>query len=602
VSGAHVFVDGVEAGVTGDTPVRIPLITGSYEVRLEKPRYTPAAGHVPVAPGQTTVVGTITPVLNIPPIALLSDRDGVDVMAGGVSLGRMVTLSTLRAQVSPDESRALDRFVASAKLDPHTAAGIIIRQPPLDRAVTMSFHRDCFVDDTRSIALTSDLLGTLDPAEPIAWLGDAAVLRLQADVGTVRIASIPSDADVFLDGQLAGRTPFDREVCAGAHRIRIKHRIGSYNIATTVTRGRTEAVDVTLKPDLAFLGAVDSAGAAAPDLAALVDRALAVGVTSYHLASRQELPPETKPWADGLTAELVAAVDKGDRDAIARLQTQAGANYDAALLLCAVRRPGAAQIDLLLFWTDHASVDRIAIAGGTSLAGAIAQINAPVDVGNLTYQSDIGVRVAETDLTAARLLIVAVRPGSTADAAGVKPGETIDAVDRAPSTAVHLADTIASRKPGDLIVLRVVNANGNARDVSIAVRRVAARVPAFDTTRPGNTLIARLTAQAILTSASGDRDLIAFNLAVTYMRYGDWRRALGLLTALTNVPRGEGIGPGMAKYLAARCHEELGERDQALALYKDAAAIDGEVASDDGATVGALSRYRLAWLAGRGGH
>ena len=234
------------------------------------------------------------------------------------------------------------------------------------------------------------------------------------------------------------------------------------------------------------------------------------------------------------------------------------------------------------------------------LAVAIEQLNAPVDVSDLVYRNDIGLRVAETELPAAPLLVVAVQPGSAAEVAGIKRGETIGAVDRSPSTAEQLADKIAMRKPGDLIVLQVAGGNAVTRDVSIALQRVARRAPVFDSSVPGNALIARLTARLLITTAPADRDLIAFNLAATYMRFGEWRRALGLLTALTNVPRGDGIGPGMAKYLAGRCHEELGERDLAIARFKDAATADDEVAVDDGATVATLARQRLAAL-GAGG-
>lgn len=599
VPGAHVLVDGLDVGVTGETAVRASLIAGTYEVRIEKARFKTAIGRATVTTGQTLTLSDLVPVQNIPPVALLSDRDGVDVVADNVSAGRMMKLATLRTQISAEESAAIDRFVVLAKLDPQTAAGLLLRQPALDRPMTIRFHRECFVDETRPIALTSAVLDTLDPLEPVAWLGNSAVLRMVPDVGTVRIASTPSDADVFLDGQLVGRTPFERDVCAGPHRIRIRHRIGSYNIAATITRGRTEAIDVPLKPDVAFLGAVDPSGAAVPDLTALVDRALATGLTSYHLASRQDLPPEVKPWTDALTAALAAAADKGDRDAVTRLQKQAGANFDAPLLLCAVRRAGAAQFDVLLFWNEHPDVDRVTVAGTTDkqLASAVEQINAPLDVGELIARNDIGVRVAETGLPSSALLIVAVRPGSAAAVAGLKVGESIAAVDRTPATAAQMADKIAARKPGDLIVLQVVGANAAARDVSMALQRVVRRAPVFDTTWPGNSLIAKLTARSLGTTTPAERDLIAFNLAATYMRFGEWRQALALLTSLPNIPRGEGVGPGMAKYLAARCREELGERDQAIALYKEAAGIEDEVATDDGATVGALARYRLAAMA-----
>jgi hypothetical protein len=602
VRGAHVLIDGVEMGVIGDAPVRATLIAGAYEVRLEKPRFTTAMGRATVVAGQTITVSDITPVRNIPPMALLSDRDGVDVFTDAVGVGQMVKLSTLRSQISAEESAAIDRYVALARLDPQTAAGIMVRSPALDRSVTMRFHRECFVDETRQLALTSAFLDTLDLTETVAWLGDAAVLRLQPDVGTLRIASTPSDADVLLDGQLVGRTPFEREVCAGAHRVRIRHRIGSYNIAATVTRGRTEAIDVPLKPDVAFLGAVDGDGRAIPEVTALIDRALAKGLTSYHLTSRQELPPAVTPWSDTLTAELVVAVAKGDRDAIGRLQRHASANYDAPLLLCAVRRAGAAEIDLLLLWTEHPHVDHLTAEGlgDAPLARAIERLNAPADVGDLIYRQDLGLRVVDTALPTAPLLVVSVQPGSAADLAGAKPGDAIAAVDRAPSTAARLAETIATRRPGDHITLQLAGATTPAREVSVAVQRVAQRAPVFDATMPANTLIARLTARGLVTTVPGERDLLAFNLAATYMRVGEWRRALSLLAALPNLPRGDGVGPGMAKYLSGRCHEELGEKDLAMAMFKDAAASGEDVAADDGATVATLARQRLAALAAGG--
>ena len=600
VPGARVLVDGMDVGVTGDAPVRVSLIAGAYEIRLEKARFKPAVGRVTVAAGQTAAVGDLTPVQNIPPIAILSDRDGIEVTADNVSVGKTLRLAALRGVISVEESAAIDQLVAAAKLDPQTAAGVLVRQPTPDKTITLRFRRECFVDETRPVALTSAVLDTLDPLAPVAWLGTSSLLRMVPDVGTVRIASTPSDADVLIDGQLVGRTPFERDLCAGAHRIRIRHRIGSYDIAATITRGRTEAIDVPLKPDVAFLGAVDGSGAVVLDLTSQVDRALATGLTTFHLASRQEVPPEVRPWTDAMTAELVRAVDAGDRDAIARLQKQVVANFDTPLVLTAVRKAGSAA-ELLLFWTEHAAVDRVRVEGSgeRELAAAIARLNAPADIGEWIGRNDIGLRVADTGLPAAPLLIVAVRSGSATDVAGLKVGEAIGAVDRAPATAAQLAEKIASRKPGDLVVLRVVGDNGTAREVSIAVQRVARRVPAFDTSVPGNALIAKLTARSLSPQAPADRDLVAFSLAVTYMRFGEWRRALTSFAGLASLPRGDGVGPGVAKYLSARCHEELGERDLAVAAYKEAAVVENEVIADDGATVGMLARLRLAALGGK---
>ena len=81
--------------------------------------------------------------------------------------------------------------------------------------------------------------------DPLMWLGADSIVKPQPDVGTLRVLSTPRDADVFVDGQLLGRTPFERSVCSGQHRVRLRHRIGSYNATAAVIRGRTRSAFAT---------------------------------------------------------------------------------------------------------------------------------------------------------------------------------------------------------------------------------------------------------------------------------------------------------------------------------------------------------------------
>ena len=67
-----------------------------------------------------------------------------------------------------------------------------------------------------------------------------------------------------------------------------------------------------------------------------------------------------------------------------------------------------------------------------------------------------------------------------------------------------------------------------------------------------------------------------------------------LLTTLTSTPRGDGVSLAMAKFLTARCKEEQGDREVAVALYKEAAAADTEVATDDGVAPGVEVSLKLA--------
>jgi hypothetical protein len=52
-------------------------------------------------------------------------------------------------------------------------------------------------------------------------------------------------------------------------------------------------------------------------------------------------------------------------------------------------------------------------------------------------------------------------------------------------------------------------------------------------------------------------------------------------------------------FFRARCHEELGETDRALALYRNAALVTDELMTPDGTTVADLAKRRVAALGTR---
>jgi hypothetical protein len=600
--GAHVLLDGLEVGTIGDAPIRLAVLAGTYEIRLEKPAFSSASTRVTVAIGQTIAVSEPAMQRRVPPLILLASHDDVEVTADHVSLGRTAKLAQLRAQLSEDEKAALDRILAAGRFDAQTVAGVVVRQPALDRAMTVRFHRECFVEETRSIAVPGDLATRTGATDALVWPGDAAFAAMQPALGTLRVVSTPTGADVFLDGKPAGRTPFERDVCAGTHRIRVRHRIGSADALGTIALGRTETIDLAIKPEIAFLGAVD-AGAArpavSPELTARIERLLSPALTAYHVGSRLDLPADARPWADASTVELVVAAGRSDRDAVTTLLKQAVTSYEAPLLLVAVRRPAGSgsALDLLLFSSDGPGVDRLAVpdASDGAIAAALRAINTPADPLDLVYRTDIGVRAADTSMPDVPLLVVAVAAGSSAAAAGVKAGEAILAVDRAHATSAQLAERVAQKQPGEMVTLTLASPGGTKRDVAVAVQRRPRRAPAFDPNVAGNALILRLTARA-LTAPPADRDLLIFGAALAHMRFGAWPRAAELLASLPALPAGDGVGPAAAKYFLARCREETGEKDRAIALYKEIATADDQPMADDGTTVGALARYRLALL------
>ena len=604
-SGAKVSINGAPAGVTGDTPTRTPVVAGEYEIRLEKEGFQPGVTRIVVLPGQTASLRDLAPKRRIPAVTFLANRTDLDVAVDNSAPVRMTPLLSLRSQLSPAENAALEQAAGTA-LDPQSTAGFVLRDPPIDRPILFRFRRDCFVEESRTVTITPELLAKAG-TDPLLWLGETSFVRPQPDVGTLRVLSTPRDADVVVDGQLVGRTPFERNVCSGQHRVRLRHRIGSFNATASVIRGRTEVVDTVLKPGIAVLGAVDatqSPATYAGDLAAQLERTLTASISTFRAAARLELPPELQRWTDASTVDLVNAIDRNDSAGVTRLLKLANDNFEAPLMVAAVRRAGDRGVDVLVLWSEHAGVDRAAWSGqANDLAAIVSRIDSPTDGTDLVYQNDLGIRVADVGLADAPLLVVRVDAGSPAASAGVRAGDGIEAVDGAAmdrggapggSNAQKFGDVVRQKRPGDIVTLRILSSSGPAHQVPLPVQRKPRRAPVFDPDYYGNALIAKLTAASIIAPNSSERDLLTFSLAVAYMRFGDYKTAADLLAPLNALAEGSGVGRGAVLYFRARCLEALGDRDAATELYKQAAAIGSQLITDDGATVGALASRRLA--------
>ncbi|HYM23673.1 MAG TPA: PEGA domain-containing protein, partial [Vicinamibacterales bacterium] len=403
-AGAKVYINGAPAGVTGDAPTRTAVVAGEYEIRLEKEGFQAGITRITVLPGQTAALHDLAPKRRIPSIVFVANRNDLDVVIDNSAPAKMTPMLTLRTQLSAAESLQLDKMAGSANLDPQSTAGFVLRDPALDRPILFRFKRDCFVEETRTVTVTADLLAKAG-ADPLLWLGDSSLVRPQPDVGTLRVLSTPRDADVFVDGQLVGRTPFERNFCSGQHRVRLRHRIGSYNATASVIRGRTEAVDISLKPGIAVIGAVDATQTPAKyasDLAAQIERTLTAQISTFRAAARLELPPELQRWTDASAVDLVAAIDRRDSASVTRLLKLANDNFEAPLMVAGVKRANGTEV--LVLWSEHAGVDRADWNGqANDLAAVITRIDSPADGTDLVYQNDLGLRVADVGFADAPL-------------------------------------------------------------------------------------------------------------------------------------------------------------------------------------------------------
>ena len=605
-AGFRVVANGVPIGITTAEPYRVMLLAGDYDIRVEQDGYEPAEGRTTIGVGRVTTLSEMAPRLVVPPIALVTSVSDVPVFVGDQMVGQTAALSTVRSQLDQQQSAALDRAVALTGFSQSTAGALVLRAPPLDRAIEFRFRRDCFVEATRTIAITTEVARQLGQREPLLWFGNASAVQMEPNVGTLRVTSSPDGADVYIDEQLVGRAPLEREVCAGTRQIRVQHQIGAYSTVVTVLRERLETVDAAIKPSVAVIGGVETVDQTlrdSRDLGFRLEQALEAVATTFQRVDLRPVESEADRWTTLSTARLVSAADRGDDAEVLRMLALARQNFDAPLLLAAVQRPPTGgedepPIDVLAFWVEHAGVDRLRWRPLEEPDGRklMASIDLPVDLASLVYRNSAGVRAVDTPLPNVPLMIVRVDEGSPAANAGVQVGDVVEAVDGRVFSAVQLAERIQQSREGDLLEFRIARGSAPAESVSVAIRREPKSAPVFDRTLFGNSLMAKLTAARLMAGSRPERDLVTFSLALAHMRFADWQTALDLFENLGALPVGLGVGPGATVYYRARCHEELGDPAAARRLYQEASTFETETLTEDGGTVATAARRRLALL------
>jgi PEGA domain len=182
--GAHVSVDGVDAGTT---PVTIPAASGVRRVQLAAPGWKTWESSVVLEAGETLSVGPVT--LGQPDAHLIvrSDPSGADATVGGTHLGRTPAEIDLPAGIAHE---------------------VVLSAPGYK-----NWTQALFAPAGRKLSVTA---------------------RLEPILVRVAIQGSPVDAEVFVDGVSRGKAPQSLELPASEHRVEVR-KAGFQTFKTTVS-------------------------------------------------------------------------------------------------------------------------------------------------------------------------------------------------------------------------------------------------------------------------------------------------------------------------------------------------------------------------------
>ncbi len=90
-------------------------------------------------------------------------------------------------------------------------------------------------------------------SKEVSWIVDSArpqiiEKNLSSNIGTVKIKSIPYDANVYIDGKPRGKTPFEADMTEGHYKLKImKSGYAPYEYMFILKRNETEQIKATLE-------------------------------------------------------------------------------------------------------------------------------------------------------------------------------------------------------------------------------------------------------------------------------------------------------------------------------------------------------------------
>jgi hypothetical protein len=575
-AGARVTVNGNFVGITNFFPIEVHTGLARIEVTLEG-----YESHIDdslrIEPGD---INTIDLVLNRTSarVPIITDPPGVEIVVDGQIVGK--TSGTL-----PPDLRSF----MPAEFDPsRLSAPFDLTALPLGRH-EIELRLDCY--ETVRFEFRAD--------EPRDYT--AQILKLAESIGRVSVTSNPTDARVYLDGELKGNTPLElNRVCSGDHHLEVKHAMGKYVEDITIAADESLTFECPIRPTLGVLGLVADDGVSARDLQDIRDR---LAVELRGLSVMNVVFPEREavdrilgaPGVRGLVPVLVPDGVPADRMREASEKLGKALEVEALLVGYVPAQRLTKDVVLHFLAVGSPAPDRYPLnyLDREAIPGFLEKLSTPTKL----YGSWIGLTSIDTRLTAGPI-VLALDPTGPASQGGVRIGDVVEAVSGATALdvakALDLLQAVRSVEPGANIGLRVSRA-GATESVSVTVGTTPLEIPLNEEGFLYNKAIVDLRHRMVVEPSAAD--LAGLNVALSYMQLGDYETALKEYLPRINMAATTGISQGTVQYYTALAYMRLGERADAARLFEQALASEGAtLQSNDGPRVAPLAQRRLREL------
>jgi tetratricopeptide (TPR) repeat protein len=571
--GARVTLNGEFLSLTDFFPLEV--LAGDYTVEVTREGYMTDTRSVVIAPKETVPL-QVTLTRTAASVFFITEPAGADIWIDGALRG--TTAGGLDPQFHD---------VAREKgLDPSRASGRIEIGNVAIGGRTIEIRKKCY----EAVKLRMEIAEAMDY--------DAAPVRLEEALASLQLTSDPPGARIYLDGELSGHTPRAIEgICAGKHRLEVKHGSGKFVQDITLQRNESLAIDCPIRPTLAFLGVV-AEGPSGDRVLDEAEQALAANLSKIKTLNFITAPRDTVDHileAERLSRKSLVPKAGTPPDTLRKVTDKLAAVLEVQGFLVAVLPEEKLQRTavLHLLAAGNAVPDSWEVTFAESLS--YLRFLAAVDQHATLYKPWSGLITVDT-LLHQGVPLLRVAPGSPAAAAGLEPGSVLFAVDGKPITRTsELLGAMEQKKPRDVMKVQLrTSAGEKTQDLRLA--ETPQELPLNDPSLLYNKVMMDLRQQVEAYPGTEGAALARLNLAICAMHFGDFAAAHEhLLKAKVELPARPGISQGTALYYLGLAMERLGYTKEAGEFYRAAAGFkDATLFNNDGPAVAPLATRRTS--------
>jgi tetratricopeptide (TPR) repeat protein len=572
-AGAKVALNGEFLSLTDFFPLEV--LAGEYLVEIAREGYRTETRTVSIAPRATETL-QVELARTAASEFFITDPPGVEIWVDGE------LRATTGGALSPDRFD----FARSRGIDPARAS---------ERAEIANLSLGSHVVELKQ-KCHETVRATIEIAEPRDY--EAEPVRMEEALASLTLTSEPPGARIYLDGEALGVTPRELEgICAGKHRLEVKHRAGKFLKDIVLAKNEGLSLDCPIRPSLAFLGVVAESASGERNIAAveagLVQNLSKISTLNFFAAPRETVDRILD--ADKITRRGLVSATRADADVVRKVTERLAQALEVQGFLVAVlpeeRLQRTAVLNLLA--AGNATADPWEVTWGE--AASYLRFISAVDQKATLYRPWTGVISVDTLLHDGVPVLRAV-PGSPAAQAGIQPGEILYAVEgKQVKRTSDLLSALEGRKAGDKLALHLRGAAGS-RAAELTLAETPQEIPLNDPTLLYNKVMMDLRQQVEGYPGTEAAAFAQLNLALCAMHFGDYAASHDyLLQAKKELPQRPGLSQGTALYYLGLSLENLGSeyRKEAAEAYRAAAAFkDATLFNNDGPAVAPLAARR----------